>query len=352
MKLKILFFSASVMLAFQLFSSEVQYTGNKGGSTVTNLYGSVSFSKQLDEEYLYPMARDFADTVAASNTLGFPGGENLIGPFPSFTAGFSAGTSYLPLSKVLIQTEDGSQELQKLGGALQVGIHFGMGLSEKYKTSLVGKVFGVTLSTSDVLSPFQSTLKESGVTNASFSMFNIGLMLRQELIGVAGTRPWLFHFDGLSLGGGFSYSSNTVKMSQAQSTTVKFTSNTDNITTHWERTSDLRAETGVLSLMGELRSGIRVLYALGFYAGAGFSLNRGSSEIAFDSIGPIKDDQGGSKVDGTLDVKLKSFEKPTILTGYALGGIELNFYALRVAVDAAIHTTGVINGQFMIRSAF
>ncbi|RME91613.1 MAG: hypothetical protein D6767_04930 [Candidatus Hydrogenedentota bacterium] len=148
---------ALFVLTIGLYASEVIYTGSKGGTTISNLYQSLEFSQKFDDEYLFPMAKDFANTLAASNTLGFPGAQSGIGEFPSLSAGFSFGGSALPMKKILISAKEGQQEMTQVSGAISPAIHFAMGLSAKYKTALVGKIFYLKLTETGLLSPLKPT---------------------------------------------------------------------------------------------------------------------------------------------------------------------------------------------------
>ncbi|RME91612.1 MAG: hypothetical protein D6767_04925 [Candidatus Hydrogenedentota bacterium] len=177
-------------------------------------------------------------------------------------------------------------------------------------------------------------------------------MVRQQVLPQSYKNKYLFSFDGLVLAGGISYSENKIGVAQADKTGVTFSSGSDTIKATWDRSSSIDSKISVLSFLGELRSGISVLYALNFYSGVGFAIHRGGTNLNIKNNGYIRDNGDGSKIDGNLTVNLTAFEKPTVITAYGLLGVEINFFAFRIGAEAQLHSTGIWAAQTMFRITY
>lgn len=185
----------------------------------------------------------------------------------------------------------------------------------------------------DLIKRQQDNLKLGG------GISNYGAMIRFHVFPSYGDEYGVFEFSGISIGLGLHYQKQEIDIvySDTKSQTIALGSTAVG---SWSGNTNFRFKSTVTSIPMDVRTGFRFFYFMTLFAGAGTSLNFGSSSLDFSREGPIAITatnpitQASLTQSGNLSVALKGKASPPNSMGYVVGGMEFNFLFLKVLVEA------------------
>jgi hypothetical protein len=167
---------------------------------------------------------------------------------------------------------------------------------------------------------------------------NYGAMIRFHVFPSYGDEYGVFEFSGISLGLGLHYQKQEMNVVYADSTAQTIALGSSAVGS-WSGDTNFRFKSTVTSIPMDVRTGFRFFYFMTLFAGAGTSLNFGSTSLDFSREGPLgitaTDTTTSTSISqsGTLSVALNGKASPPNSMGYVVGGLEFNLLFLKILVE-------------------
>lgn len=183
---------------------------------------------------------------------------------------------------------------------------------------------------------------------------NYGFILRFHIFQNYSDGIGVFEFSGISIGMGIHYQKQNINLAYNDTTAQSIILGPAAGT--WGGSPTLDYKSTVTSVPLDIRTGFRMFYFLTIFAGAGTSMNFGTSSLEFRKQGPLSIGiQGallssnlppelqqalgsinGPQQTGELTVQLKGKGNAPNQLNYVLGGVEVNILFLKILVEAMV----------------
>jgi len=190
--------------------------------------------------------------------------------------------------------------------------------------------------------------------NLNGNVTNYGFMIRYHLVPSYSDGIGIFEFSGISLGTGVHYLRQNLSLLYNDPNTRPITLGP--AVGFWGGAPTLSYRSNVTSLPLDVRIGFRMFYLLTFFAGAGTSMNFGSSNLVFQKEGPLTlslseaialntvppelqalaASIGGTEKTGILSVTLQGRGRAPSSLNYLLGGVEVNLAMVKLLIEGMV----------------
>jgi hypothetical protein len=177
-------------------------------------------------------------------------------------------------------------------------------------------------------------------------------------LGVGGQYRWipredyhfLFSWEGINLNSG----AQIAVFSGTYRTPLNFSSSLSGVNMSYISDVDLTVNSSVLTIPFDATTGITFFRFLSIYSGLGVDLNFGRTTLDGGVVGKVTAENAGTEVftgTGTFDVSDKQ-SAPPLLNVRMLGGLQFNFWAAKLFVQAAISSPGTLGFLAGLRAAW
>jgi len=169
------------------------------------------------------------------------------------------------------------------------------------------------------------------------SITSVGVHAQYQVLGeTRGNKALVFQWSGLTLTGGLELARWAFGLEDSIDTDYTIDGDTDaDATLSSTGRFDLTSTTVTVPL--EATTGVRILYLLSVYGGVGIDLQAGTSTLDADLDGTMTaiDPRDDSEVDlGTADITIDGSSSPSVGKLRGLLGVQVNFWKLKVFVQA------------------
>lgn len=190
------------------------------------------------------------------------------------------------------------------------------------------------------------------IDDVTASIRNIGLHGQYTFFRPDGDpSELLFRWGGVSVTSGLQVSSLSVSLEQPLETDLPLEGG---LTAIYDGTGTLDVTTDVVAIPVEVTTNARLLYILGLYAGFGFDIQLGSSDLNIGLNGPLRGRDGSNNEVslGSAEVTANESGDPSTGTFRFLLGTQINIAVLKVFAQANFSPQGAISAAAGVRVAW
>lgn len=292
--------------------------------------------------------------LAMANVLGYPSGRAMIGQFPHFEIGVSAGVSTYQLFRY---RDYDIQNPEIPGGGINGGIHFGTGIDDRmdimFKIFVLGSYYVYDREFDQSVTHDTTVDREYNLKVTDNSIYSFGVKTRYNFL-----RPQprsFFAFGGLNINLAFDYMSARFA-AKGEYTTTKTVDLTiplmmgDPIPT--EMVAHVSGSAAVqwhfFSVTPEVIAYLNIFYAINIYTGFALSINRGAVTFESDASGTVRNtsaitDPNNSSITlvpanstiATAVLHADTSMTPNVLLPRYILGFELDFALFKLTLEAS-----------------
>lgn len=292
--------------------------------------------------------------LALANALGYPNGRAMIGQFPHFEIGVSAGVSTYQLFRYK-DYDIHNPEIP--GGGVNGGIHFGTGIDDRmdimFKIFVLGSFYVYDREFDQSVTHDATIDRDYNLKVTDNSIYSFGVKSRYNLFR---PRPRsLLGFGGLNVNLAFDYMSARFA-AKGEYTTTKTVDLTiplmmgDPIPT--EMIAQVAGSAAIqwhfFSVTPEVIAYFNVLYAINLYTGFALSINRGAITFETDARGTLKNTSNitdpnnpsitlvpANSTIATAVLHADTSMTPNVLLPRYILGLELDFFLFKITLEAS-----------------
>lgn len=192
-------------------------------------------------------------------------------------------------------------------------------------------------------------------TKLAGDITNGGFTLRYHLVENYSDGYGFFEFAGVSLGLGLHYQKQAINLTYSDSSTQAITLGPAKGT--WGGESTFNYNSTITSVPLDLRTGVRMFYFLTFFAGAGTSLNFGTTDLVIQRSGPLTISLDSGAISTSIPANLQALIPSSLLNqsrtgtlgldvsgkalapnslGFLVAGFEFNALITKITLEAMV----------------
>lgn len=293
--------------------------------------------------------------LAMANVLGYPNGRAMIGQFPHFEIGVSAGVS----TYQLFRYRDYDIHNPEIPGAgVNGGIHFGTGIDDRmdimFKIFVLGSFYIYDREINQSVTHDTTIDREYTVEVTDNSIYSFGVKSRYNLIR---PRPRsLFSFGGLNINLAFDYMSARFAAKGEYITTKDVDITIPDFVfgetqTTLEVIASVRGASAIqwhfFSVTPEIITYFNLLYAINIYTGFALSINRGAVTFETNAVGELRNVTPieapststtlvpANQVIASANMHADASMTPHVLLPRYILGFEIDFFLFKMTVEAS-----------------
>jgi len=309
--------------------------------------------------------------MALANVLGYPNGRAMIGQFPHFEFGVSAGVAVYQLFRY----EDYNKDNPEIpGGGVNGAFHFGTGIDDRmdimFKIFILGSYYRYDKTFSQ-----EADDRSYSMQGTDNSIYSFGVKTRYNLI-MPSARS-LFSFGGINANIAFDYMSarfaarGSYRTKQTVTMTIAdpgFDDTEIPVELEGTVTGTTSIQWHLFSITPEVLAYFDVFYFISVYSGLSVSINRGAVTFEADAEGELHNTApiylpsapatpivatGENIATGRLHAD--SSMTPNIILPRFIFGLEFDFWAFKLQVEASsvlTSPTDSFTAQIGVRTEF
>ena len=368
----ILFFSASFLFSSQL---EAQFvcTGAVCSYITSDIQSELDrTANQIEYSYLPEILKNNTEATfmnqIVSNSVG-------VGNVKRFQIGFGLGIAGVKKDDVVIQTSEVTLPKLPNGGLSinpTVNLDFNVGWLLGMKSNSIFSRFTVYLHGMDInvsegdakgLSAAKENLRLQG------NMKSMGGMIRYQVLDPVTFGYSLFTWTGLNFGAGYHYSKQNYAIQSQNEKAEEF--KLSSFDASWGGDTTFNYSTETKTYNADIRTGINVFWILTLYGGGGYTWNNGISSIRLQRNGPFVIKTGGLQDSnipreyqqyfnqdgsiqqaGTLSLTSSATGNSKRSISYGIAGLELDFFLLKLTMEAIYGEKEIYGGSLAVKYSF
>ena len=363
--------------AAQATTIEMELTVNPAYTLFLDFYDYKAASAELTQhpnQFVHLNSETIPTGMALANVLGYPNGRAMIGAFPHFEFGVSAGVAVYQLFRY----EDYNKDNPEVpGGGVNGAFHFGTGIDDRmdvmFKIFILGSYYRYDKTFTQTTGDNSRSYDMQATDN---SIYSFGVKTRYNIIRPS--QRSFFSFGGVNANLAFDYMSArfAARGSYRTQRTIQMTFtdpislDTTEIPVDLEGTVNgtTAVQWHLFSITPEVLAYFDVFYMLSIYSGFAVSINRGAVTFEADAEGelhntqPITDPNDGSieligsgSTIATGLLYADSSMTPNVILPRFILGVEFDFWAFKLQLEASsvlTSPTDSFTAQVGVRTEF